>query len=178
MDSTAAPLEYNRQPRGSLAWCEAGPAGSVVIRVPPVLKRPLGKVALLVTATGIIIATTIPLAGIAGIISRHLALLWVALIIGMPSVACLVITLWMGFRWTIIDAGPWGLRLQLKGLLFERTQVWPRPAIRDLRKDVSLKVIGLDGTPIGKIDVTTPAEERWVMEVLRQAMNLPPTGHK
>lgn len=169
-------LAYATHPPGSLAWCEAGSEGSVIVRIPPILKRPLGKGVLALTVLGTLGAIALSIAMVIGAIGWNLLLNVLVFGVGTASIVCMAITLWMGFRWTIIDAGPWGLRLQLKGLFSNRTKLWPRHEIADLRKDVSLRVIGVYGNPIGKIDATTPAEERWVMEVLRQALGLPNAG--
>ena len=48
----------------------------------------------------------------------------------------------MGFRWTIVQAGPDGLRLELRGLLLKRGWFLPRQRIGRLHKRVSLLIPG------------------------------------
>jgi hypothetical protein len=97
-----------------------------------------------------------------------------AIILNAVSYGTLAATLWMGFRWTIIEAGPEGLRLELRGLMLKRQRFFPREGINRLRKTESLLLYGPNNHVIGKIDATDPAEEIWLMETLRQALNLPP----
>jgi len=95
-----------------------------------------------------------------------------------PALAGLAVSLWMGFRWTIIEAGPEGLRMELRGLLFTRRWFVPRQRIRRIAWFVSLWVIGPHGLPLRRIDGTDQTEDRWILEILTRALAIPPPLQK
>ena len=167
-------LQYSRQPPGSIAQVEYRTDGGVRISIPPPIKRPLGKIILAGQIVGCVVG---PLLWVAckNVFSFDLAaaLGLLSMLITGVSFSTLVVMLWMGMRWTLIEAGPDGLRLHLRGLLSNRNWFLPREQIGSLKKKVSLIVYDPHGRRIAKIDATTPAEEIWVMEMLGRAMNVP-----
>jgi hypothetical protein len=176
MTDHPAPLElqYARQPPRSLASCRYRGDGGVIIIIPPVLRRRMGKVTLAVECAVILAAVLIVIGMEFGPLR---SMPWIGLVptcLAPPALAGLVVTLWMGFRWTIIEAGPEGLRLKLRGLLFTRRWFVERARIARLGSFVSIWVIGHSGLPLRHIDATDQVEDAWVMEVLTQALALPP----
>jgi hypothetical protein len=167
-------LQYSRQPPGSIAQIEFRDDGGVRITIPPPIRRPLGKILLAGQVFGCIAG---PLLWVAckQIFSfdRAVALGFLAMIVTSVSFATLPVTLWMGMRWTLIEAGAEGLHLHLRGLVSNRNWFLPREKIGSLKKNVSLIVYDPHGRRIAKIDATTPKEEIWVMEMLGRAMNVP-----
>ena len=164
-------LDYSQQPSGSLAICEFGPDGSVRVQVPPPLHRRVFKVVL-----GAEILAAAAGAALVALVSRdgHPALYGLALVLSWVGLVTSSMTLWMGLRWTIIEAGRDGLRLKLRGPIQRREHFVPRDQIAQLLKRTSLLVLDARGQLIIKIDVTTPAEERWLMALLNHALRLPP----
>lgn len=162
-------VEYSRLPSGSLSSLEVLPNGGVRITIPPMLRRRIGTIALVITSIGVSLSLLVLLAPLPKILDTVRLL---AVSIFLPSIACLVVTLWMGFRRTIIEADESGLRLELRGLLLTRRKFWPREQITSLRKRISLQIVGVGGAVIGKIDATDPTEERWLLEVLRTSLGI------
>ena len=165
-------LKYSTQPPTCRAVCEYGADGAVRVTIPPVVHRPIGKIILAASVLGLLLSASL-LACEYFAASSGSILSFLALVVGSVSIATLSITLWMGFRWTIVQADAAGLSLELRGLLGTRRRFWPRGEITGLRKAVSLYVLGPGGVRLGKIDATDPREERWLMAVLGRALNVP-----
>ena len=173
-DAREQPLEYSRQPPHSLASCERLPDGGVRITIPPPLHRRMVQIILAGQILGCIAGPPLLALVLFGALPSFPELFLAAATITAVAYATLVPTLWMGFRWTIVQAGPDGLRLELRGLLLKRGWFLPRQRIGRLHKRVSLLIYDPFGRRIGKIDATDPTEEMWIMEMLRRALNLPP----
>ena len=74
----------------------------------------MGKVTLAIECA-VILAAALIVIGVA--LGPLRSMPWIGLVptfLAPPALAGLVVTLWMGFRWTIIGAGPEGLRLELR----------------------------------------------------------------
>jgi hypothetical protein len=167
-------LEYARQPAGSIASCQYRGDGGVVITIPPIVQRTLGKVVLAISGAGVVVG--LALFGLAdwAIVSWFPLLALPAGLILFPSISSIVVTLWMGLRWTIIEADPEGLRLELRGRLWTRRWFVPRDRIGRLRLRGCIHVLDPHGRRLRRIDATNGAEEMWVLEVLTRALAIPP----
>jgi hypothetical protein len=169
-------LQYARQPQGSLASCQYRGDGGVIIVIPPIVQRTLGKVVLALAGLGVVGGATLMALAFAG----PVPLLWapivafLGLLVALPAISSIGITLWMGLRWTIIEAGPEGLRLELRGLLATRRWFIPRQQIGRLHQFGRILVLDPYGRKLKRIDATDRAEEIWVMEVLTRALAIPP----
>jgi hypothetical protein len=168
-------LQYARQPPGSLASCQYRGDGGVIITIPPMLHRRMVKVALAIVCLSIVSGLVLFILALAVIPFRWAGIVeFLGIVLTLPALAGLVVTLWMGMRWTIIEAGPEGLRLELRGLLFTRRWFVERGRIARLRSFVSIWVIGRSGLPLRRIDATDRTEDKWVMEILTRALASPP----
>jgi hypothetical protein len=168
-------LQYARQPPGSLASCEYRGDGGVVITIPPMLHRRKVKFALAIECVSIVSGLVVFILTFAVIPFRWVDFTaFLAGVLTLPALAGLVVTLWMGMRWTTIAAGPEGLRLELRGVLFTRRWFVERARIARLRQFVSIWVIGRSGLPLRRIDATDRTEDAWVMETLTRALAIPP----
>ena len=167
-------LQYARQPPRSLASCQYRGDGGVIIVIPPVIQRTMGKVALALEFAAILGGGVLLVAAVLAPLRYLSLLLFLSSLMALPALAGLVVTLWMGFRWTVIEAGPEGLRMELRGLLFTRRWFVERARIARLRWLVSIWVIGHRGLPLRRIDASDSTEDAWVLEVLTQALALPP----
>ena len=172
--SSQLQLEYARQPAGSIASCQYRGDGGVVITIPPIVQRTLGKVVLAISGAGVVVGFA--LFGLAdwAIVSWFPLLALPAGFLLFPSIGSIVITLWMGLRWTIIEAGPEGLRLELRGRFWTRRWFVPRDQIGRLRQRGCIYILDARGRKLRRIDATNGAEETWVMEILTRALAIPP----
>ena len=171
--SAPGPLCYSNQPPSSLAVCERLGEQGVRVSIPPPVHRTMVKIILIVEILGCLMGPPLLVVAFLGWLPQIPFLMLLASTLTAVAYATLAITLWMGFRWTIVEAGPEGLRVELRGLLIKRQHFYAREQIGDLRKMVSLLIFDPHGRQIGKIDATDPREEIWLMEVLRHALNLP-----
>jgi hypothetical protein len=151
------------------------------------MRRPLGKIILSAQIIGCIVGPLLFLAGslFAAPATNHApvylrvvalvahALIYLSSVITAVSYGTLIVTLVMGFRWTIIEASRDGLQLHLRGPMQRRGWFLQRAQIASLHKGTSLEVLDTAGRRIGKIDATTAAEERWVMAILGRVLDLP-----
>jgi hypothetical protein len=167
-------LQYARQPPSSLASCQYRGDGGVIIVIPPIVKRTLGKVVLVIAGAGVIIGPLLFIAALLGPLQRFPWLMFVGSVLALPSLAGICVTLWMGFRWTIIEAGTEGVRIELRGLLTTRRRFIERDRIGRLKHLVSIWFVDAHGLPLGRVDATDQAEEAWVMEILTRALAIPP----
>ena len=167
-------LQYARQPKGSIASCQYRGDGGVIIVIPPMLQRTIGKVALAIECACIILGSALWVAAVAGPLRGYPGSDFFGSVLVLPALGGLAVTLWMGFRWTIIEAGPEGLRLELRGLLWTRRRFIERDRIGALRQGVSIRVVDAYGRSLGRIDATNRAEDTWVREILTRALAIPP----
>ena len=174
---TAAPfaLEYARQPSSSLASLQYRADGGVVIVIPPFVRRAQGKLALAAACAGVVGGPVLGATALA-VASWQLAIagLLLAIVITGGAIAALCVTLWMGLRWTVVEAGPEGLRRELRGLLMTRRWFIPRSQIGQLRAGLWIRVFDAHGRRLGRIDGMDAAEEAWLVEVLTRVLALPP----
>ena len=167
-------LQYARQPANSLASCQYRGDGGVIIVIPPMVQRRLGKIALVLGCAGSILGPLIFVAAIVGPLQGLPLLTLLSSIITFPALAAVCVTLWMGFRWTVIEAGREGLRIELRGLIATRRRFIERERIGRLKHLVSIWVLDARGWPLGRMDATDQREDAWVMEVLTRALGIPP----
>jgi hypothetical protein len=167
-------LQYARQPPSSLASCQYRGDGGVIIVIPPMVQRRFVKVALTLACAGVIVGPLIFVAAVVGPLQRLPLLTLLSSIITFPALAAVCVTLWMGFRWTIIEAGREGLRVELRGLLTTRRRFIERERIGRLKHLVSIWILDARGWPLGRVDATDQTEDAWVMEVLTRALAIPP----
>ena len=169
-------LQYARQPRGSIASCQYRGDGGVIIVIPPIVQRTLGKIVLAIAGLGVVGGVTLIAIAIAGLVPFQWAPIvgFVGFVLMGPSISSICITLWMGLRWTIIEAGLEGLRLELRGLLGTRRWFIERERIGRLHQFGRILVLDPRGRKLKRIDATDKAEEVWVMEILTRALAIPP----
>jgi hypothetical protein len=180
IEGTPAPaalqLQYARQPRNSLASCQYRGDGGVIVVIPPIVHRTLGKVVLGLAGLGIVGGAVLIAGAFAPSVPLRYAplLVFIGFILIGPSISSICVTLWMGLRWTTIEAGPDGLRLELRGLLATRRWFIERERIGRLHQFGRILVLDPRGRKLKRIDATDKAEEVWVMEVLTRALAIPP----
>ena len=167
-------LQYARHPHNSLASCQYRGDGGVIIVIPPIIQRPMGKFVLAIALLAIVGGATLLALVIGGPLQGFPILGFLGFILILPSISSICITLWMGLRWTILEAGPEGLRLELRGLLGTRRWFIPRDQIGRLYQFGRILVIDPYGRKLKRIDATDKAEEVWVLEVLTRALAIPP----
>jgi len=169
-------LEYARHPPGSIASCQYRGDGGVIIVIPPIVQRRMGKIVLGLAGLGIVVGAMLIAIAFAPSVPLQYAplLVFIGFILIGPSISSICITLWMGLRWTIIEAGLEGLRLELRGLLATRRWFIPRERIGRLYQFGRILVLDPRGRKLKRIDATDKAEEVWVMEILTRALAIPP----
>jgi hypothetical protein len=159
------PLGYSSQPPNSLAVLERIGEHGVRVSIPPPMRRTFIKLLFVAEILGCLTGPPLFLLSL----DHHAFLMPFGSVVTTVAFTTLVITLRMGFRWTIIEAGPEGICVDLRGLFVKRQRFYPRDQIGDLRKLVSLVILDRAGRPLGKIDATDPNEEMWLMHVVREA---------
>jgi hypothetical protein len=162
---TAGPLEYSTQPSNSLAVLERLDEHRVRVSMPPPIGRSWVKVVFVAQILGCLSGPSLLVLS-----TRGLSLLaYVGIVVTMLAASTLVTMLRMAFRWTIVEVGPDGIRVDLRGPCFTRRRFYPREQIGGVRKAISILILDRAGRRLGKIDATDWREEIWLTRVLQDA---------
>ena len=86
-------LQYARQPKGSIASCQYRGDGGVIIVIPPILQRSMGKVVLAIECASIVLGLALWLAVLFGPLQRYTGLDLLGTALVLPALGGLVVTL-------------------------------------------------------------------------------------